>query len=537
MGKESQSEAVEATDSSLEFTARDFIEEFFKIRDKKGNLISLKFNHAQEEFYSHLKETYGTKPSRYIVLKARQLGISTFTEAFITFMTMFNPNTNSVIMAHLAESASSIFNMTRLFISELPDMMRPQQKYSNAKEIVFDGENGLKSSIRVMVASDATRGSTYKYAHLSEVAFWEHPEDALLALNQAVPMTDDSLIVMESTANGFNYFYNLWQDAVNGRNDYTPIFFPWYVDPSYSRPYDGFTLTQYEVDIKNRFNLTLDQLQWRRWCIANNCGNDELKFRQEYPITPEEAFITSGTSIFNTEQILEHMKSLPEPIKRGYFDYDYDGLHITNIHWRDDLNGYIKIYKDRTMGNTVIGGDTAGEGSDYFVAQVLDSDGYLCATLHHQFDEDLYVKQVYCLGAYYHSLIAIEANFGTFPNRELQRLHYPTIYVREKYDQILADTQDRYGFKTTALTRPQIISQLVEIAREHIEKINDRETLQEMLSFVRNKRGRAEASEGTHDDLVMGLAIAYEALNQLPNRISKPKIQERMDEDLAFFNY
>ena len=520
-----------------EFTAKDFIEEFFKIRTKQGELTTLKFNYAQEKFYSYLKESYGNRPSRFIVLKARQLGISTFTEAFITFMTMFNPNTSSVIMAHLSESATSIFNMTRLYVDELPKTMQPHQKYSNAKEIVFDAdENGLKSSIRVMVASDSTRGSTYKFAHLSEVAFWEHPEEALLALNQAVPMTNDSLIVMESTANGFNYFYNLWQDAVNGRNDYTPIFFPWYVDPNYSRPYDGFPLTQYEKDIKEKYNLTLDQLQWRRWCIANNCGGDETKFRQEYPITPEEAFILSGTSIFNTEQILEWMKNLPEPIRVGYFSYDYDGLHITNIHWVNDPLGYIKIYREANL--TVIGGDTAGEGSDFFAAQVLDSDGNLCATLHKQFDGDLFVKQVYCLGAYYHSLIAIESNFDTFPNRELQRLHYPTIYVREKYDQIVSDIQERYGFKTTSLTRPAIITQLTEIAREHIEKIVDRETLQEMLSFVRNTKGRPEASEGTHDDLVMSLAIAYEALHQLP--ISKPRTviqSERMDEDLAFFNY
>jgi len=522
----------------MDFTAQDFIEEFFKIRDKNGQLIKLKFNHAQQTLYDNLKESYGKKPSRYIVLKARQLGISTFTEAFISFMTMFNPNTSSVIMAHLSESATAIFNMTRLFVDELPAGMKPKQKYSNAKEIVFDAdENGLKSSIRVMVASDATRGSTYKYAHLSEVAFWEHPEDALLALNQAVPMTDDSLIIMESTANGFNYFYNLWQDAVNGRNDYTPIFFPWYVDPQYKRPYDGFALSSYEKDIMDRFNLTLDQLQWRRWCIANNCGGDETKFRQEYPITPEEAFITSGTSIFNNELILEHMKNLRPPIKTGYFSYDYDGLHITNIRWVDDPYGYIRIYRDRTTGSTVLGGDTAGEGSDFFVGQVLDGSGYLCATLHHQFDEDLYTKQMFCLGAYYHSLIAIESNFSTFPNRELQRLHYPTLYVRETYDQIVSNVQERFGFKTTSLTRPLIINQLVEIVREHVDRINDRETLQEMLSFVRNAKGRAEASQGTHDDLVMGLAIAYEALRQLPsNRTSKRK-EVKYDEDVAFFNY
>ena len=523
-----------------EYTAREFIEDNYKIKNKKGQLVNLKFNHSQEKMYQVIKDQYGTKPVRIIVLKARQLGISTFTEAMITYLTTNQPNTDAVILAHTSESSAKIYEMTNLFVNELPPALKPRQKYQNRKMLSFDDDKGkgLKSSIRVMIANDSTRGGTYKLAHLSEVAFWEKPEDALLALNQAVPMTDESMIIIESTANGFNYFYTLWQDAINGRNDYTPIFFPWHMDPDYSMPYKGFELTPYEQDIKDRYNLTLDQLQWRRWCVANNCGNDEMKFRQEYPITPEEAFITSGTSVFNSEQILEHMKSLKDPIRRGYFNYDYDGLHITNIKWVEDPSGYIKIYRDPRSW-TAIGGDTAGEGSDFFAAHVLDRDGNQCAVLHQQFDGDLFVKQIYCLGIYYHSLVAIESNFDTFPNRELQRLKYPMIYVREKDDQIVADVQEKFGFKTTSLTRPRIITQLVEIAREHIEKIQDRETLQEMLSFIRNGKGRPEAAEGAHDDLVMSLAIAYEALHQIPiNKSEKAEENdERMDEDLAFFNY
>lgn len=523
-----------------EYTAQEFIEDNYKIKNKEGELVHLKFNHAQQEVYDIIKRDYGNKPVRIIILKARQLGISTFSEAMMTYLTTNQPNTDAVILAHINESASKIYEMTQLYISELPEGLKPKQKYSNRKMLMFDDdENGLKSSIRVMVANDSTRGGTYKLAHLSEVAFWEHPEDALLALNQAVPMTKESMIIIESTANGFNHFYNLWQDAVNGRNDYTPIFFPWYVDPEYTMPYKGFELTPYEKDILERFNLTLDQLQWRRWCIANNCGNDELKFRQEYPITPEEAFITSGASVFNTEIILEHMKELKEPLRCGYFSYDYDGLQITNIKWVTDPLGYIKIYKEPTNGFTSMGGDTAGDGEDFFVAQVVDQDGFQCATLHKQFDADLYVKQIYCLGKYYNSLIAVESNFDTHPNIELQRLRYPHIYVREKYDQIVKDVHEKYGFRTTSLTRPIIIDQLVEIAREHIEKIVDRETLQEMLSFVRIKN-KPQASEGTHDDLVMGLAIAYEALKQIPRKYSflaDVKQSEVKDEDLAFFDY
>lgn len=523
-----------------EYTAQEFIEDNYKIKDKKGNLINLKFNHAQQEVYDIIKKDYGQKPVRMIILKARQLGISTFSEAMMTYLTTNQANTDAVILAHINESASKIYEMTQLFISELPDGLKPKQKYSNRKMLMFDDDdNGLKSSIRVMVANDSTRGGTYKLAHLSEVAFWEHPEDALLALNQAVPMSNESMIIIESTANGFNHFYNLWQDAVNGRNDYTPIFFPWYVDPEYSMTYKNFELTPYEKDIKERFNLTLDQLQWRRWCIANNCGNDELKFRQEYPITPEEAFITSGASVFNTELILEHMKDLKPPIRRGYFSYDYDGLQITNVKWVNDPMGYIKIYREPTGAYTAMGGDTAGDGEDFFVAQVIDQEGNQSAVLHKQFDSDLYTKQIYCLGLYYNSIIAVESNFDTHPNLELQRLRYPHIYVREKYDQIVKDVQEKYGFRTTSLTRPIIIDQLVEIAREHIEKIVDRETLQEMLSFVRIKN-KPQASEGTHDDLVMALAIAYEALKQTPRKYSflkETNETKEYNEDLAFFNY
>lgn len=525
-----------------EITVRDYIEDLYYIKNKDGQLVKLKFNHAQEKFYELIKESYGKKPSRFIVLKARQLGMSTFSEAMITYLATNSPNTDAVILAHTAESSSKIYEMTQLFVDELPPGLKPRQKYSNKKMLAFDDEkDGLKSSIRVMVANDSTRGGTYKLAHLSEVAFWDKPEDAMLALSQAVPMSDESLIIVESTANGFNYFYNMWQDAVNGRSDYVPVFFPWYVDPSYSMTYRGFEKTPYEKDIQEKYNLKDDQLQWRRWCIANNCGGDERKFRQEYPITPEEAFITSGTSVFDNEIILEHMKELTPPIKTGYFSYTYDGLHINDIQWVDDPLGYIKIYKDRSNQPTVLGGDTAGDGEDFFVGTVLDSDGYVCAVLHNQFDEDLYVKQIYCMGMYYHSLVAIEANFSTFPNMELQRLKYPKIYLREKYDRILQDVQPKYGFRTTSLTRPIIISQLVEIVREHVELINDRETLQEMLSFVRI-RNKPQASEGTHDDLVMALAIAYEALKQIPRRINirpvnMPVAEERRSEELEFFNY
>jgi phage terminase large subunit len=186
----------------------------------------------------------------------------------------------------------------------------------------------------------------------------------------------------------------------------------------------------------------------------------------------------------------------------------------------NDRNGYIKIY---SLPNTpevtkyCIGGDTAGEGSDFFIGQVLDArTGKQVAVLRHQFDADQYTKQMYCLGMYYkQALIGIESNFDSFPIMELQRLGYVNQYVREAQDTYTGKTEKRFGFKTTSLTRPTIISRLIEIVREHVDTMYDKDTLEELLTIVRNEKGRIEAPEGGHDDLMMALAIAHHIREQV----------------------
>lgn len=517
---------------------KEYIQKYYMIRTKKGELIPFEFNHAQNQFYDIIKENFGKKPGRFIVLKARQLGISTETSGIFSYLTMNSFYTDTVVVAHERDSANKIFAMYKLMYEKLPEPLKPETRYSNARELTFDNEQGtgLKSSIRVSVAGEGARSSTYRYAHVSELAFWQHPETAMLALLQTVPFEDDTIVIIESTANGYNYFYQMWEKAVNGESDFIPIFFAWYLEPTYKAEYNGFKLTEYEESIKERFNLTNEQLAWRRWCIANNCNGDEEKFRQEYPITPEEAFITSGSPVFDVQIVLDRMKVVKEPMKKGYFKYDYDGLHITNIEWIDDDRGYISIYEEPTGDFTVLSGDTAGDGEDYFVGHVLSREGRQMAVLHHQFDEDLYTKQMYCLGMHYRSLIGIEINYSTYPTMELQRLEYPRLYVRKSYDQALEMYQEKYGFNTTKLTRPIIISQLVEIVREHTELIVDKSTLNEMLSFVK-VNGRPEASEGMHDDLVMGLAIGYEILKQIPPVETVEVEKEEYDEETDFFSY
>lgn len=228
-----------------------------------------------------------------------------------------------------------------------------------------------------------------------------------------------------------------------------------------------------------------------------------------------------GKTVFNARAIQKRLEDIKEPIKVGYFIFDYDGLKISNIRWVNDReNGYIKIFQlpnQPTVTKYCIGGDTAGEGSDYFTGHCLDArTGVQVAVLRHQFDSDQYTKQMYCLGVYYkYALLGIEANFDTYPIMELQRLGYKNQYVREVLDAYTGKTEKRFGFKTTSLTRPTIISRLVEIVREHCDTINDKDTLEELLTIVKNEKGRIEAPEGGHDDNMMGLSIAHQIREQV----------------------
>lgn len=227
-----------------------------------------------------------------------------------------------------------------------------------------------------------------------------------------------------------------------------------------------------------------------------------------------------GKTVFDARAIQNRLDNLKKPIKTGYYMYDYDGLKITNIKFVPDKNGYINIYNvpdSPQITNYCIGGDTAGDGSDFYTAHVLDAkSGVQVAAMKLQCDPDIYSKQMYCLGKYYkNALICIEANFDSYPILELQRLGYTKQYVRTKLDEYTGKTEKKFGFRTTTLTRPTIISNLIQIVREHCDTINDKDTLEELLTIIRNEKGRIEAPQGGHDDQMMGLAIAHEARSQV----------------------
>lgn len=238
----------------------------------------------------------------------------------------------------------------------------------------------------------------------------------------------------------------------------------------------------------------------------------------------------TGRTIFNAAAVSRRLREVTEPVRRGCWEYTLspDGVHVSGGRWADDKAGPVKIYREAEAGRPyVIGADTAGEGSDMFAAQVLDNiTGEQVAVLHHRYDEDTFARQLYWLGREYNdALIGVETNFSSYPVRLLELMGYPHQYVREVEDEFTGALRRSFGFKTTSVTRPVIIGELVRVMREAdnpsggaglteaaltgVGLINDAGTLEEMLTFVRNEKLRPEAEPGAHDDLVLALAIAY----------------------------
>lgn len=508
------------------------IELVFVVVDKNQKTMPFFLNDVQREFIATLnqaKEDFAAGKLldiSILVLKGRQQGFTTLVTAYQLACSILSRNFQGFTLADKSDNAETIFqNKAKFPYSQLPEELKPTEKFNNRKQLLF---SGLNSSWAVDTATkDVGRSRTVNFFHGSECAFWKDGISPIQgALGEA--FTKNCIKIYESTANGYNDYQKMWASGVH-----INCFYEWWKTPEYrlffpseetKREFLAFIPAKDDwINERLRWlmdekHLDAEQLYWYWNKYEKYLEKDLIK--QEYPCSPKEAFLLSGKNVFDTEKLLAQLERIKKPLKVGYFLYDYDGVKISNIRWMNDRNGYVRIYQ---LPNTpavtkyCIGGDTAGDGSDYFTAHVLDAKtGIQVAAMRHPFDADQYTRQIYCLGKYYKdALIGIEANFDSYPIKELERIGYRNQYVREAVDDYTGRLEKRFGFKTTSLTRPTIISRLIEIVREHVERINDRDTLEELLTITRNEKGRIEAPEGLHDDEMMGLAIAYEIRSQV----------------------
>jgi hypothetical protein len=524
------------------------VEMFFYIVDKNQNTVPFIINTVQHKFLDHLNKAIDDFKQgkrlylNFLILKGRQQGFTSIITAYQLACSVTKKNFAGFTLADDIDNTETIFtDKAKYPYDNLPELVKPTEKYNNRRELHFET---LNSRWRVATAGkkDAGRSKTLNFFHGSEAAFWSNLRAILTSLKPA--LTKDSIQILETTADGHNEYKDLWDEE----NNWETLFYEWWETPEYIQRFENEVVKQTFISrvtksaehkdpnvehwvfyrckwLKEFIQLDWEQIYW----YYNQWKDFRGDIRQEYPCSADEAFIASGETVFDVEKVIarkEYVKKHPPVFKRGYFDFEYrEKIVDSTIKWVDDATGYIEIYKEPQKidlhGNIisypyVFGGDTAGDGSDYFGGHVLDNiTGEQVARLHHQFDEDLFARQVYCLGKHYnYALLNIEVNFSTYPVKELQRLGYARQYRREVIDQISNTKQEKYGFRTTQATRPVIIANLVQVVRESIELINDIKTLDEMLTFIKDEKKKPVAMNGKHDDLIISLAIAHKAREQ-----------------------
>lgn len=521
------------------------IELCFTVVDKEKKVVPFFLNEVQHEFINILNKAIEDYEQGLItsisllVLKGRQQGFTTLITGYQLAATITRHNFEGLTLADKSSNTEAIFqNKAKFIYNRLPEMIKPTEKYNSKRQLLFEK---LNSSWSVDTATkEVGRSRTINFFHGSECAFWKDGISRIQA-SLGETFTQNAIKIYETTANGFNDYREMWKSG-----QHINCFFEWWKTREYRLNFETKNMrTKFLNDIDRKKGIWIyDRLRWLRdekvldenqlyWYYKKYQGYiDKEVIKQEYPCTPDEAFIASGKCYFNTETVIKRIDQLEHQenngiLDVGYFKYDLvvknNKKKIINIRWISDKGGFIKIYKKPNKGVPyVLGGDTAGDGSDNFTGVVIDNtNGKTVAVLKHEKDETFYTRQMYCLGIYYNTaLIGIETNFSTYPNKVLEEEYeYPNLYVREKEDDYTGKLEKRYGFRTDKNTRPLILAELQRIINEEPESITDIEIFKEALTFVKNEKGRPEAQEGSHDDLVMGTAITYYIRDQQKTRV------------------
>lgn len=519
------------------------MDNLYWIITKDGKKEIFAMNRAQKHFFDNylmVENPY----RRNIILKSRQLGFTTFINLFILDEILFNTNKEGIIIAHKLEDASEFFNRKIDYaLRNMADDVRGaffklNRNSARKIQVVLDygPEAGSTSSISVGVSG---RSGTFHYVHISEFAkmcvmFPKRAEEVETGTFPAVPF--DGYIFIESTAEGMaGRFYEIFNQNWSKRETITPLlsqvqfmphFYNWqYDDMEMKKIFENIPVDKMEIcpeidwaEYQKEHNLsdkeiTYYYMKWQQF--GGNNGTDAVKkLLQEYPTTVEEAFLSTGQAYFPTAKVANLLLSAKKGVK-GDLMLNQKGEY----EFMEMPSGNLEIFKkpERNM-RYIIGGDTA-EGlatGDAQVLYVLNHKTEECDAIYQsQVDPSELIDEAYKLGKYYNwGLMAIEVNKdGLWVNDGLEKRGYPNLYYRKVFDDITQKITKFFGWKTTSATRPFALAALKAV---FVRKDGGfpAQLLGEMFSFIRNSKGRPEAMDKKHDDVIMAASIAYAVLQE-----------------------
>lgn len=572
-----------------------------RIVDQDAQMVALTPKPAQARFLAlKAQQEAEGKPVRIIVLKARKEGISTVTQGMMIKRVTQRKNHNALVVAHDGKTASEIFQMGETMYAKLPDeviagyVVKPPVAGSRKGTELhlgeanadrrLSGELGHNSSYIVDTANEyeAGRGFTNHSLHLSELAFYKAAEKKLKSLFNTVPDRPGTMIVIESTADGYNAFRKLWVLAITGQSAYLPLFIPWYEEPDYRLEFlddeekDEFFASigtgEYgdaEPELLEK-GVTLEQLKWRRWAIINKSAGDLRSFWQEYPATWQEAFLSAGRQVFSpskVSKVIEAATSSNDACLKGILrarewkEAKYMGQPITvpvGALWVPESEAEIGVATPRwrlwekpdpgadevitnnevtspfrPAGQYVVtvdsasGRETSSEGTDYFAIQVINHRTRAQVAQYHvrEVDADRIALQAILIAHYftvdYPPIIAVEVTggYGISIAHKLWRVwHYPRLFFRRPAETKGEKPEERLGFSMDVKTKPQVVDIAKELLRLDDPGIRSLELAAELQTYVRDDKGKMGAEEDEFDDLLECWMVAQYVANENPLR-------------------
>lgn len=478
-------------------------------------------------------------PPRLIILKARQVGISTLIEAILIWASITRSDQSALVIAHVQKTTKALFRMSRNFHRNLTGEMKQETRLQSVHEIEFD--NG--SRLQVEVQGEG-RGYTAQRVHLAELAFFQDAKDTLTAVMQTVPNdVDASLVVLESTGNGVGgvgqVFYNAWVWAIGQaqaveiedyEKGFVPVFIPWFQHEEYEIPipvkYKGhepyFHRTAAEEKLcRDHPEITNAKLKWRRWCIANNLLGDEEKFAQEYPATWEEAFLLSGRPAFDREAVKHYSDKLQELIQSGKMpetseiECDHPGVGKVNIIATE--RGRLRIFREPQDRCTyIVGGDPSegDPGSDPSPLAVLNQQTMDCdATWYGKAPPDVLAQYAIDLARYYNDAEIIHEanNHGILFGDTVNQIGYPNLYYRQtSVESVAQEITNKPGYMNSERTRQHLFDTLRKYVRMRMGKILCPHMVQQIQTAVYID-DKVQAGVGSQKDLLIAFGLCLMA--------------------------
>lgn len=491
------------------------LEHLYVINTKSKGKQIFKLTRAQRHFLEHIR-------NRNIILKSRQLGFSTLITLWILDETLFKPNKEALAIAHVKEGMTDIFDKKAKFaIMNFPDELKGifNFKTNSKTKLTIQFSDGSQSTFGVALSG---RSGTYQYVHISEYAklskmFPQRAEEVMSGTLPAVPM--DGFVFIESTAEGASgSYYDTYMDALDAKSrgsealfkvQFYPHFYNWTWD---DMELDNITeiipvsaMQRGNVDwesYQQQHNLSDKEMTYyyMRWLSLKK---DVERLNQEYPTTADEAFISTGKPYFDQKKILDCKMMVQEP---EYFDVI--GREVVDVY-----AGPLMVWKKPQQKRAyVIGGDTA-EGlhnGDFSTLTVIDVETReIQAIYKSQIPPDEFYEVCIAVGNWYNTaLLAVEVNKdGLWVNNELERNGYTNLYYRQRIDDVTKQVANSFGWRTDRQSRDSMLTELRSVFTD--VAFTQAPLLDEMISFVRNARGKPEAVLGKHDDVIMATAIAY----------------------------